>query len=164
VTRQESRVAALALPGQLGTSEGVLVDLVGPVGPGARLPLIIDYGLSHSRNGCWVSGDRSAFLAVVPPRRHGANTQGASDPTRLGRAPRCARVINLSAATLQSSCHNGYLAPRRRSRLPFDHTTAPSSHRRRQATERLTAERRSARSKSPSNFSLSYSITTQRYF
>ena len=36
MTLQESRLAALALPGQLGTSEGVLVDLVGCVDEAQR--------------------------------------------------------------------------------------------------------------------------------
>jgi hypothetical protein len=72
-------------------------------------------------------------------------------------------VINLSAATLQSSCHNGYLAPRRRSRLPFHSTTAASSHRGRQATERVTAERRSAPSKWPSNSSTQLLNNNQRH-
>jgi hypothetical protein len=41
VTRQESRLEALALAGHLGTSEGVLVDLVGAVGEAQRRAVLL---------------------------------------------------------------------------------------------------------------------------
>jgi hypothetical protein len=87
VTRQESRLEALALAGQLGTSEGVLVDLVGCVGEAQR-PV---HGERPRERDVLIQPARTVHLDGLVEDPLDGTGRGDLDGLDLGGAPPCCR-------------------------------------------------------------------------